>query len=309
LRSAGSAIRAACEISVLGLAALAGPLRAQVVCETTSPYHHILVVDEKGLRTLYFDSAMESRVSLRDPLRGHFEYTEYFHMPWLWNERITNALMIGLGGGSFPRACQRFHPGLTSEVVELDPKVVRVAKDFFFVNESPTLKIVVADGRVHLRRSRQKYDLIVMDAYTGTRYGSFLPYSLATKEFFALASDHLTTNGVLAYNVIGTIESGRKPNLVGALCETLNVVFPQVYLFPASSSGNVVLIATRSAAPATLATLNAKADDLLQRKVVTVPEFKSRLQAFRSGPRPGATPSLILTDDFAPLDGMLRAEP
>ena len=69
-----------------------------LVFEDTSPYHHIRVIDQNGLRTLCFDDATESRMSIQDPNQGHFEYTEYFHMAWLWNARITNVLMIGLGG-------------------------------------------------------------------------------------------------------------------------------------------------------------------------------------------------------------------
>src|SRR5438045_9298180 len=69
-----------------------------VVFEDTSPYHHVRVIDQNGLRTLCFDDATESRMAVDDPLKGHFEYTEYFHMAWLWNAKITNVLMIGLGG-------------------------------------------------------------------------------------------------------------------------------------------------------------------------------------------------------------------
>jgi len=56
------------------------------------------VVDQAGFRTLCFDDATESQISIQSPLKGHFEYTEYFHMGWLWNARLTNVLMVGLGG-------------------------------------------------------------------------------------------------------------------------------------------------------------------------------------------------------------------
>jgi len=49
-------------------------------------------------------------------------------------------------------------------------------------------------------------DLIILDAYVQGRYGSAIPQHLATKEFFELAREHLTTNGVVAYNVIGTLK-------------------------------------------------------------------------------------------------------
>src|SRR5215472_11176207 len=84
--------------------AMAPSASAAVVFETSSPYHHIRVVDEGQLRTLCFDDALESRMSLQDSLKGHFEYTEYFQMPWLWNTQIVSVLMIGLGGGTTQRA-------------------------------------------------------------------------------------------------------------------------------------------------------------------------------------------------------------
>ena len=109
-----------------------------------------------------------------------------------------------------------------------------------------------------LRRSTARYDLIVLDAYVSGRYGSSIPQHLATKEFFELVHDHLTTNGVAAYNVIGTV-NGWHAGIVGAIYRTLKTVFPQVYLFPARSSQNVVLVATRSATRADLFTLRQRA--------------------------------------------------
>ncbi len=104
---------------------------AEIVFETTSPYHHIRVLEEQGIRTLSFDGSTETRMSVRNPLQGHFEYTEYFHMPWLWNAQLTNVLMIGLGGASTQRAYQHYYADLTVETAEIDPVVVRVAKDYY----------------------------------------------------------------------------------------------------------------------------------------------------------------------------------
>ncbi len=292
----------------LALGAMAGGLQAGVIFETTSVYHHIMVTDEGSMRTLYFDNAMESRMSLRDHLRGHFEYTEFFHLPWLWNERITNVLMIGLGGASVPRAIQHFHPQVNLETVELDPKVLAVARQYFFLRETPTCRVTLADGRQHLRRTRQKFDLIILDDYTANRYGSFIPFSLTTMEFFALASDHLTTNGVLAYNVIAPLRGSRKLDLVSAIRQTLGVVFPQVYEFHAVTSRNVVLVATRAGKAMSLQTLTAKADDLIERRVITVPGFRKNLDTFQSPPASSGDKSLILSDDYAPVNGLLDAE-
>ncbi len=274
-----------------------------MVFEVTTPYHHIRVTEGGGLRTLCFDDATETRMSLQDPLKGHFEYTEYFHIPWLWNTQLTNVLMIGLGGGSAQRAFEHYYPGVKVETVEIDPMVVQVAKDYFKFKESEKQKVHVADGRVFLRRSTARHDLIILDAYVGGRYGSSIPQHLATKEFFELVRDHLTTNGVAAYNVIGTT-SDWHAGIVGAIYRTLKTVFPQVYLFPARNSQNVVLLATMTGLKADIYTLRQRAAVLVQSRRVTIPGFRERLEVFQAQPPPSAARSPVLTDDYAPVEGL-----
>jgi len=290
-------------------AALAGALLAcslvsgTEVFQVTSPYHHIRVVDEGGMRMLCFDDARETRMSLEDPLKGHFEYTEYFHMPWLWNTQITSVLMIGLGGGSAQKAFEHYYPGVSVQTVEIDPLVVQTARDYFKFKESEKQKVHVADGRVFLRRSTARHDLILLDAYVGGRYGSGIPQHLATKEFFELVRDHLTTNGVVAYNVIGTV-SDWHADIVGAIYRTLKTVFPQVYLFPAKSSRNVVIVATNAKGKADLNGLRERAALLVQARRLTLPGFRERLEVFEARPPANAANSPVLTDDYAPVEGL-----
>ena len=276
---------------------------ASVIFETTSPYHHIRVVDDKEIRTLCFDDGQETRMSLRNPLAGHFEYTEYFHMAWLWNTNITSALMIGLGGGSTQRSFEHYYPGVTVDSVEIDPSVEQVAHAYFGYEESERQRIHVEDGRLFLRRNTAHYDLLILDAYVQGRYGASIPQHLATKEFFELARDHLTTNGVLAYNVIGTLTSWRA-GIVGALYRTLKSVFPQVYIFPAETSLNVVLVATKAGIQANANTLRPRAILLTQTKRIALPAFLTRLERIQTFPPASAASSPVLTDDYAPVEGL-----
>lgn len=290
-----------------GLSLLAGGLdvEAGVIFETTTPYHHIRVVDANGQRTLEFDGASQSRMSLSHPLRGHFEYTEMFHLAWLWNDGITNVLMVGLGGASTQRAFEHDYPGVRLVTVEIDPAVRRVAKEYFQLRESPRQRVFVEDGRVFLRRTRRQFDAIFMDAYSENRYGAFIPQHLATKEFFVLAASHLTTNGVLAYNVMGNLH-GWQVELLGAIYKTLRTAFPQVYLFPCRSSQNVVFLATKSSARAEANGLARRADRLVREHRVSLPTFRIRLGSFRAGPPQTATRAPVLTDDFAPMERLLN---
>jgi spermidine synthase len=276
------------------------------VYEATTAYHHIRVVDVDSTRILCFDDGQETSMSLQDPLKGHFEYTEYFHMPWLWNMRLTNVLMIGLGGGSAQRLFEHYYPGVKVATVEIDPAVVEVAWKYFHFKPSEAAKVQIEDGRTYLRRSPGQYDLIILDAYVQGRYGANIPQHLVTREFFELARDRLTTNGVVAYNVIGKT-GGQQPDIVGAVWRTLKSVFPQVYQFPARSSENVVLIATRDGTRTDLPLLRQRVVRLQRTRQVTLPGFSERLERFQGAPPPSAVRSPLLTDDYAPVEGLMSS--
>ena len=279
--------------------------QAAVVFETTSVYHNIQVVDDGDTRTLCFDRISQSRMLLSNPLAGHFEYTEMFHLAWLWYGKITNVLMIGLGGASTQKAFEHDYPSVQLETAEIDPVVLRVATDYFHFQESPGQRVFLEDGRVYLRRTTKQFDAIFVDAYSENRYGAFIPQHLLTREFFTLAASHLTTNGVLGYNVMGKID-GWQDGLLGATYKTLKSVFPQVYLFPCQTSLNVVFMATKTPESTGLPLLWTRANFLVHEGRVQLPSFSLRLNALYSGAPPATVRAPLLTDDFAPVEGLLQ---
>jgi spermidine synthase len=227
-----------------------------------------------------------------------------FHLAWLWNTNVQQVLMIGLGGGSTQRSFLHYYPKVHIDSVDLDPVVVNVATNLFFVPVSERHQIHLADGRVYLRRTTRTYDLIVLDAYFSNRYGSHIPPHLITREFVELARDHLGSDGVLAYNVIGTVQ-GWKSDLVAALIRTLYEVFPVVYYAPATTSQNVVLFACRSPRIMTGPHLRARASALVRQRSVTLPTFLQRMTALRQVPVPPER-TQVLTDDHAPVESLAK---
>jgi len=271
-------------------------------------YHHIRVVDRAGMRSLYFDNAEQSRISLADPAAGRFEYVDYFFMPWLWNPGLTNVLTIGLGGGSAQQTYARYCPGVSVETAELDPAVLKVAAAYFQFRQGPKQRVFISDGRVFLQRSQGAYGAILVDAYTEGRYGAAIPHHLATREFFQLVREHLAQNGAVAYNCMGTLQ-GWKADLVGALYRTMKSVFPQVYLFPARESWNVVLVGTCASEPTAASRLWPKVMPAWEAHQMRLPTFFQRLAACRLAPPSNIERSPLLSDDFAPVDGLLGGAP
>jgi spermidine synthase len=121
--------------------------------------------------------------------------------PFLAESR-RSALIVGLGGGGFSRFLARRFPGLRIDAVEIDPAVVEVARDFFEVREGPGLAIHVDDGAayladLHATGARDRYDVILLDAYTGAS----VPEHLATLEFFERVREQVAAGGVVIANL------------------------------------------------------------------------------------------------------------
>ncbi len=279
-------------------------LETDIVYTGTSPYHNIAVVDEDGVRTLYFDDTMESRMEVKNPFAGAFEYTDYFQTIWLWKPDIKNILMLGLGGASTQKAMAHYHPEVTMETAEIDPMVADVAQKYFAYTLGDRQKLDVLDGRQFLTHTKNKYDAILMDAYTQGRYGASIPYELVTKEFFQLAKEHLAPDGVLAYNVITILQGYNTSDIVASIYRTLKEVFAQVYVFQAQTSLNVVMVATLKKDATSLDALKKIATPLVDAKKITFPDFLDRLDNLQSTPPKNYLTAPLLTDDFAPVESL-----
>ena len=76
--------------------------------------------------------------------------------------------------------------------------MIDVAKKYFGIRETSKVRLIENDGRVFLNRHKETYDLIFIDAFTG----SYIPFHLMTKEFYRLVQDRLAPNGVAAFNFL-----------------------------------------------------------------------------------------------------------
>jgi hypothetical protein len=110
---------------------------------------------------------------------------------------------------------------------------------------------------------------------------------------------------VLAYNLIGEIE-GWNQDFVGGMYRTVREVFPQVYLFKATESRNVVLIATRSNERFDITRVQKEGAALMRNGKIPLPDFAARLQSFVNFPPSSAMRVPVFTDDRAGVEGLLR---
>jgi len=276
-----------------------------IVYETDTPYHHILVSDapdpafQSTVRYLIMDDNLHSGMDLNDPNRIVFAYTGYFDLPFAVNPTITRVLFVGGGGFSGPKAFLARYANVEVDVAEIDAEVIRVAERYFKVDpENPRLHVYNQDGRIFLLQTDQKYDLIILDAYSR----SYVPFHLMTLEFFRLIADHLSPRGSVVSNLIASV-SGSGSELLRAEVNTFQQVFPNVYVFGVRGSGypdlqNVIVMPTLLKDQLTETDFQrlAQNSDQSDRFV----EYATNYVQLDLGDAP------ILTDDFAPVETLLN---
>ena len=285
--------------------ALAPLTWAKIIFEKDSFYHHIRVEEDEDARYLYFDRTLQSAMNLDDPTTLRLIYSRYASLGLAFRPDAKKALIIGLGGGSIPKKYNKEFPLLEIDVAEIDPEVVQVARKFFFLKEGKNLRVHAQDGRLFLTRSPERYDLILLDAY----YTDAIPFHLTTREFFQVAERKLTSNGIVAANIIGAV-TGPGGKITRSVIKTLRETFPQIYVFATrGTSGvsldtiqNVIVIATRDRQRIDIREITKRAAAL--GRDLFPSSIRDIAASYHDAKLPDDVP--VLTDDYAPTDNLLH---
>jgi len=263
---------------------------ARVIHEADTEYQYARVVQERdGSRRLELNEgqAVHSVIHPGTYLT-HDYWDEMLVLPFAARPRPPRSIAIlGNAAGTTARAYGHYFPATLIDAVEIDGALTAIGRRYFDLH-APRLRTYTADARPFLRRTTERYDAIVVDAYRQP----YIPFYLTTKEFFALARDRLRPGGVVIVNV-GHPE--RSSKLERVLSATLAAVFAHVERDP-SQPTNTMLVAgdgplSAGALRATAARLPA---DL--RPV-------ARATAARLAPR--LTGGRVYTDDVAPVEWLV----
>lgn len=228
------------------------PAAETVLFKTRSRYHRILVVEKAGRRLLKFNNMTQTAVDADSGFFSFFSYINYLHLPLALKPDAERTLVIGLGGGALPRRMRRDYPEISIDVVEIDPAVVQVARDYFFLVEDDRLKVTVADGREFITSTRVTYDHIIIDAFNSDS----VPVQLTTEGFFRQVKDRLSSDGVMAFNAISALR-GMHSGTFDSVHRTVKKVWEKVYTFAIGygskkdpeSLRNIIIMATDRVVP------------------------------------------------------------
>jgi spermidine synthase len=240
------------------------------------------ISEHKGVRYLHFGSEwVQGAMRIRRPHDLELAYTREMMAGLLLREDghwPRSALVIGLGAGSLVKFCRQHLPACRLQVVEIEPRVVAAARQFFALPAEDThLSIAVADAADYVLAHERHYDCILVDGYDGqARAGA-----LDTLPFYQACRARLSDAGLLALNLFGR-SRGYRVSL-----ERLIAAFDdRVLAFPSCDSGNLVAFAAAGeAVRASLAELRERAEALRERTGLDLRDTLSRIE--RAGTLPG----------------------
>lgn len=219
------------------LAVPAGVVRpvAGLLYEKQSQYQFIQVVQKGPQRVLYLNEGIvEHSVWRPHTVLTGDEWDMFLTVPPLLGRPVGNVLLLGNAGGTTARALARFYPTARMDGVEIDPAVTEAARRYLGLGRIPRLHVVTADARPFLQRTPARFDAILIDAYRQP----YVPFYLATRQFFRLVRSRLRPGGIVALNV-ATVPGDHR--LARDIAGTLRTVFPQVLTWQALKLNQLVL--------------------------------------------------------------------
>lgn len=156
-----------------------------------------LVLDSKNTNYSYG--------SLQRILRKGLKYIGYDRI-----RKFENVLILGVAGGSVIKTLVdeiKFKGKITG--VEIDKDVVDIANKYFRLNEIKNLEIIIDDAFEFVLKTKDKYDLIIIDIFQDTKMPNFL-----FEDFFINRVNFLlNTEGFILFNTMVISQKDRIRNL------------------------------------------------------------------------------------------------
>jgi len=169
-----------------------------------SAWQTIVVTDSATRRCLRFGAATDafnqSCQLLGKPTHLALDYTRAMAaLLLLWQPAPKRVLLIGVGGGSLPKALAVVRPELEIDAVDIDEAVLRIAERFFGLAAGPRLRLHAADGRAFVAEARargERFDAVLLDAFDADGIAP----ALFSEEFLRDVRGLLAPGGVFLAN-------------------------------------------------------------------------------------------------------------
>ncbi|MGI9570532.1 MAG: spermidine synthase, partial [Desulfobulbia bacterium] len=174
-----------------------------IVHYQNSQYGNICVLENQGQYIFFLDGIP----NIITPIPDIPYIEEFVHLPLLAHPEPAKLLILSGGAGGIINEALK-HPSIEAiEYAELDPLLLDLLRKFPTpLTESELndrrVKIQHVDGRLFLKTTRNKYDVI----FVGIQEPSNLQANrFFTKEFFSLVKERLNKGGILVLGLPGSL--------------------------------------------------------------------------------------------------------
>ncbi|MFN8175629.1 MAG: fused MFS/spermidine synthase [Solirubrobacteraceae bacterium] len=268
-----------------GVKAASGSER--VLQESETPYQYARVLERAdGERRLELNEGVAVHSVYRPGrwLTGGY-WDDFLVLPAAADGRPPRRLAIlGNAAGTTARAYGHYLPATAIDAVEIDGELTRIGRRWFDLR-APRLRTHTADARAFLRAARGRFDAIFVDAYRQP----YIPFHLATREFFRLCRERLAPGGSIVVNIGEPRGTDRLERVVAA---TLRAELGTVLRDPVDATNTLLLAGPGPASAARLTGAVSRFPRALRPLAFAV--------AARLGPAlPGGA---VYTDDVAPVE-------
>ena len=155
--------------------------------------------------------------------------------------KMNHILVLGVAGGSVIKTLNK-EVGYKNKItgVEIDANVIEIANNYFELDKIPNLNIILDDAFEFVLKTKEKYDLIIIDIFQDTKMPNFL-----FERFFAnRILEILESNGIFLFNTMCLTDADNKRN-----ADYLNLFdekIVQVQTIPRIEAHNELIIVEKS---------------------------------------------------------------
>jgi len=194
------------------------------------------------------------------PLGLHDAQKPLAHLPLLLSKAPSPSVnLIGFGAGGASWGVLQYDVREV-DCVELVPAVPNAAKWFPEVNHGvlsePRFNLIMGDGRIYVRVTEKKYDVISIDATSPKMAGNGALYSL---EFYELLKERLTEDGLAVQWIPFHLLSDDEVRMTA---KTFTTVFPHTTLWLTALRQHAILVGTQEKLEIDYQSLRKKIEDI-----------------------------------------------
>ena len=138
-----------------------------------------------------------------------FDYTRQMAQVVADAPRKDSMLILGGGAFTLPAHLADKYGKSQIDVVEIDPELTTIAKQYFGYYDRPNIAIHNQDARAFLNTNTQRYDLILVDVYSDTS----IPFAVTTAEYADRLEQATQEGGAVIVNAVGANTPACEPLL------------------------------------------------------------------------------------------------